>query len=120
MKVFESPGKFLDQAALSMLTVIETDTAQAHLGIAADVYSSLMRRVNRICHTAWPMSANRIVEEFESHFKAMQSLLNLASKATQSQNSVVGFQLSSSVGVVGRYPIWSEERTAPEARADVR
>ena len=112
-----SPG--LD--ALSKLKVFEADTSKPMLGLPSTEYEYLVDNVTHIVHNAWPMSIMRPVKAFESQFKVMHNLIELASKASSRclAGSKIGFQFISSIATVGYFPIWSGKARVPEQRMTV-
>ena len=112
-----SPGS----NALSKLKVFETDTSKPMLGLSSSSYEYLADNVTHIVHNAWPMSITRPVKAFESQFKVMQNLIELASKAASrcSEGPKIGFQFISSIATVGNFPIWSGSANVPEERMTV-
>ena len=112
-----SPGS----DALSKLKVFETDTSKPMLGLPSSGYEYLADNVTHIVHNAWPMSITRPVKAFESQFKVMQNLIELASKAASRcpEGPKIGFQLISSIATVGNFPIWSGSANVPEERMTV-
>ena len=112
-----SPGS----DALSKLKVFETDTSKPMLGLPSSGYEYLADNVTHIVHNAWPMSITRPIKAFESQFKVMQNLIELASKAASrcSEGPKIGFQFISSIATVGNFPIWSGSTDVPEERMTV-
>ncbi|KAI1412823.1 hypothetical protein F5Y13DRAFT_190030 [Hypoxylon sp. FL1857] len=121
-EAFSSRGVVLDSAALAKLQVIETDTAKPKLGLSDAEYDSLFRSVTGILHNAWPMAGKRSVKGFEGQFKVMRNLINLAREAacTRPASYKITFQLISSIGVVGHYPLWSGITRVPEEKMEIK
>ncbi|OTB00230.1 hypothetical protein M426DRAFT_66280 [Hypoxylon sp. CI-4A] len=117
-----SRGVVLDSTAFAKLQVIETDTAKPKLGLPDTEYNSLVQSVTGILHNAWPMAGKRPVRGFEGQFKAMRNLINLAREAacTRQASTKINFQMISSIGVVGHYPIWSGITKVPEERMEMK
>ena len=115
-KSLESKGIMLDAPSLSKLLVLETDTSKPMLGLPADTYDALVKTVTHLVHNAWPMSITRPIRAYESQFKVMQGLINLAREATARRPAPFrfGFQFISSIGVVGYRPFSSGKSLAPE------
>jgi nucleoside-diphosphate-sugar epimerase len=120
VQVFQDRHIQLNEEEMQKVWVISTDTSLPQLGLSSDEYQGLMRRVTHICHNAWPMSAVRPVDGFQSQFQVMRNLIDLARDAGSHQGSKIGFEFVSSIAVVGQYPIWTEQRLVPEERMDVR
>ena len=114
---FTSRGISIDGNALSKIRVFETDTSKPHLGLADAEYTTLVRSVSAILHNAWPMSGKRPIKAFEGQFQALRNLIDLARDITGARR--VSFQLISSIGVVGHYPLWSGITRVPEERMEV-
>ncbi|KAI0009527.1 hypothetical protein F4779DRAFT_368622 [Xylariaceae sp. FL0662B] len=103
-EAFNSRGIRLSPGAHRKLRVLETDTSKPQLGLPLSEYTWLAQNGTHIVHNAWPMSGTRPVKAFEPSFQALRNLLDLArSMATRSSSSGarIGFQLVSSIGVVG-------------------
>ncbi|KAJ6443691.1 Conidial yellow pigment biosynthesis polyketide synthase [Purpureocillium lavendulum] len=103
---FSNRGISLSPAARSKLRILETDTSQPRLGLAAAEYDWLVEHGTHIVHNAWPMSGTRPLTAFEPQLQTMRNLLDLArdmaSRATCADDDRrIGFQLVSSIGVVG-------------------
>lgn len=102
---FSSRGIELSTAAQNKLRILETDTSKQQLGLPADEYTWLVHNVTHIVHNAWPMSGTRPVKAFEPQFQGLRNLLDLARDIADHRPGEtgfrVGFQLVSSIGVVG-------------------
>lgn len=116
-----SRGLSLGSEALSKLKVFETDTSKIMLGLPSSDYEALADSATHIIHNAWPMSITRPVKAFESQFKVMQNLIELAGKAASRhpEGPKIGFQFISSIATVGHFPIWSGKARVPEERMTV-
>ena len=121
-EAFTSRGIKLDSKALSKLQVFETDTAKPNLGLADAEYATLIQSVSAILHNAWPMSGKRPIKGFEGQFQALKNLINLARDiaCARPEGAKVSFQLISSIGVVGHYPLWSGVARVPEERMEIK
>lgn len=106
----------IDFALPSKLQIIETDTAKPYLGLDQEQYTKLAASITHIIHNAWPMSGKRPIKGFETQFRAMRNLLDLANAATSTQNQRIGFQFISSIAVVGYYPLVAGTPLVPEER----
>nr|UBX54556.1 poliketide synthase [Aspergillus sp.] len=115
-EAFKVRGISLDDTSRSKLTVLEVDTAKSMLGLPAETYLELVSTATHIVHNAWPMSLTRQIRGYESQFKAMQNLINLAREVAARRPAPFkfGFQFISSIGVVGHYPLRHETVLAPE------
>jgi acyl transferase domain-containing protein/thioester reductase-like protein/SAM-dependent methyltransferase/acyl carrier protein len=102
---FSSRGIELSASAEQKLRILETDTSKPQLGLPSEEYTWLVRNVTHVVHNAWPMSGTRPVKAFEPQFQAMRNLLDLARDVADYRSNDagfrVGFQLVSSIGVVG-------------------
>ena len=116
-----SRGLSLASDALSKLKVFETDTSKTMLGLPGSEYQYLADKVTLIVHNAWPMSITRPVKAFESQFKVMRNLIELASKAAsrRPEGPKIGFQFISSIATVSYFPIRSGKARVPEERMTV-
>ncbi|KAJ3532833.1 hypothetical protein NM208_g8258 [Fusarium decemcellulare] len=102
-------GKIMRDAGLpwhtnnrAKLRMMEADTSSTHLGLSTSDYGWLVQNGTHIIHNAWPMSGTRPVKAFEPQFQALRNLLDLARDMAVRDNAPrIGFQLVSSIGVVG-------------------
>jgi acyl transferase domain-containing protein/nucleoside-diphosphate-sugar epimerase/SAM-dependent methyltransferase/acyl carrier protein len=120
---FSSRGITLPPSASAKLRVLATDASGPALGLSPDEYTSLVHSVTHIVHNAWPMSGTRPLKAFDAQFATLRGLLNLARDiACHRANSAanphfrVGFQLVSSIGVVGHAGVGR----VPEDRVGLR
>lgn len=113
---FEAKGVFLDQESLSKIQVLEADTSKPLLGLPMETYQSLVNQVTHVIHNAWPMSLTRTIHAYETQFKVMRNLIQLATQATANRSSAFrfGFQFISSIGVVGTHPLLTKRPLVPE------
>ncbi len=104
-EAFSLRGIELSASAQRKLRVLETETFKPQLGLPADEYTWLVHNVTHIVHNAWPMSGTRPIKAFEPQFQALRKLLDLARNVADYRSNDtgfrVGFQLVSSIGVVG-------------------
>lgn len=116
-------GIVLSDDLQAKLKVIETDTSRPKLGVSDTEYEWLVQHVTHIAHNAWPMSGTRPIKAFEQQFQSLRHLIDLA-RDIASQRPAAGFkvrfQLVSSIGVVGQYPLWSGRTYVPEERMEMR
>ncbi|PWY78031.1 hypothetical protein BO94DRAFT_588334 [Aspergillus sclerotioniger CBS 115572] len=101
---------------MSKLMVIEGEGAEPRLGLLSQQYDLLNRTVTHIIHSAWPMNGMRSLSAFESQFRMMRTLVDLARDiaSMRSTDSRIGFQFISSIGTVGHRPLLTGERMVPE------
>jgi thioester reductase-like protein/malonyl CoA-acyl carrier protein transacylase/SAM-dependent methyltransferase len=111
---FSSRGIELPPGACKKLRILEADTSLPHLGLASHEYKWLQEHGTHVVHNAWPMSATRPIQAFESQFKVLRNLLDLARsmavRGNPNSRVRIGFQFVSSIGVVG----YSSERRVLE------
>lgn len=121
-EAFATRGITLDGNALGKLRVLETDSVKPKLGLSDAVYASLVQDVSAILHNAWPMSGKRAIKGFEGQFQALRNLIDLARDMAcgRPESAKVSFQLISSIGVVGHYPLWSGSTRVPEERMEIK
>ncbi|OAF54252.1 Type I Iterative Polyketide synthase (PKS) [Pseudogymnoascus destructans] len=104
-EAFSSRGISLSAGAQQKLRVLETDTSRPQLGLPVDEYNWLVRNVTHVVHNAWPMSGTRPIKAFEPQFQSLRNLLDLARDVADYRHNDagirIGFQLISSIGVVG-------------------
>lgn len=103
------------------LLVLQTDTTKPKLGLDSDdLYEGLVSSATHLIHQAWPMSAKRGIEGFESQFQVMKNLIQFACDVASQRPSSFkfGFQMVSSIGVVGLFGKNSGKATVhvPEER----
>lgn len=126
MEALTLRGVSLDDKSKSKLHVIETDSNKPRLGLVEAEYADLARTVTGIVHNAWPMSGNRPIKGFEAQFQTLRNLIDLAREAAghasarEHEQSKIDFQLISSIGVVGHYPLWAGVTRVPENRMEIR
>lgn len=113
---FQMRGIEMNSNALSKLKIIGTDTSKIRLGLSVDDYRDLVQSVTHIVHNAWPMSLTRTTKAYEPQFQVMRNLIDLARDcaATRPPSDRISFELISSIGAVGYYPIWTGQCLAPE------
>jgi len=113
---FKLRGITLEPNVMSKVQVLDADTSKAMLGLPLQTYQSLVQSTTHVIHNAWPMSLTRSTEAYEPQFKVMDNLIQLANLSTAHQQSSFRFcfQLISSIGVVGYYPLLTGRPLAPE------
>lgn len=111
-KLSLSPGE------MTKLHVIETNTADTHLGLLRGQYEALTATVTHIIHNAWPMNGARGLSSFEPQFIVMRQLLILA-KDISCQGVKPTFQLVSSISTVGYYPLLTGQAVVPETETRI-
>jgi nucleoside-diphosphate-sugar epimerase len=92
-------GAHIPLSMVEKVEILETNTALPYLGLAQPVYWGLASTVTHIIHNAWPVDFKRTVQSFESQFKIMGHLLDLARDAGTSPR----FMFVSSIAVVAQY-----------------
>ncbi|RAL11872.1 uncharacterized protein BO97DRAFT_470718 [Aspergillus homomorphus CBS 101889] len=118
-KAFAERGLTLTAGDVSKITVIETETAEAKLGLPYEQYHLIQATVTHIIHNAWPMNGARGLTGFDSQFRAMRNLIDLARDIAglRSPGDRVGFQFISSISTVGFRPLVTGEPEVPEDRS---
>lgn len=104
------------------LQVLQTDTAKPRFGLAEGEYQHLVASVTHLIHNAWPMSAKRPLSGFESQFQVMRNLVDFGCDAASARPAgfKFGFQMVSSIGVVGQYAHGSKTKiVVPEERVGI-
>nr|APX43974.1 polyketide synthase [Pestalotiopsis microspora] len=104
-KAMKDKGVHFPEDLLSKLEVHQADTSKPMLGLSKDEYEKLVNSVTHVVHQAWPMSVKRPLPGFEPQFSVMRNLIDLASAVTaqRPKGFRFGFQLVSSISVVGNY-----------------
>lgn len=102
-EAFESRGILLSPESLPKIRVLETDMAKPKLGLPDSDYETLLHSVTHLVHSAWPMSITKPVKAFESQFKTMANLVELACEISSihPKGFQMGFQFTSSIATVG-------------------
>ncbi|XXG95999.1 hypothetical protein Hte_002276 [Hypoxylon texense] len=107
---FNNRGIRLSPDARRKLRVLETDMSKPNLGLPPTEYTWLAQNGTHIVHNAWPMSGTRPIRAFEPQFQSLRNLLDLArsmairdlgNSSGSGGRARIGFQLVSSIGVVG-------------------
>lgn len=104
------------------LQVFQTDSSKRSLGLSKGDYEGLVNSVTHLIHNAWPMSAKRPLSGFESQFQVMRNLIDFACEAAsrRPQSFKFGFQMVSSIGVVGQYGFGSNTKIiVPEEKVGI-
>lgn len=114
-----SKGITVETWANAKWRIFQTDTHRYRLGLSPKDYRSLTQNVTHIVHNAWPMSIRRPIRDFESQFKVMRNLIDLARDAHACQGTKIGFQFISSIAVVGLHPLRTGHPSVPEQPVSV-
>ena len=115
LKSVQSKGIVLSESASSKIEVIQTDLATPLLGLSSAKHDDICERVTHILHNAWPMDFNRRLSSFDTQFRILRSLIQLAVSASIVQRTIRPRLLFvSSIAVVGKYPTVHKERAVPE------
>jgi thioester reductase-like protein/acyl carrier protein len=123
IKAMRDKGIRFPEALNPKLVVLQTDTSKPMLGLGSAEYERLVSSVTHLIHSAWPMTAKRALQGFESQFQVMQNLIQLACDVASQRplSFKFSFQMVSSIGVVGLYGKHNgQQRTlVPEERFGV-
>lgn len=105
IKAMRDKGIRFPESLKDKLEVIQTDTSKTMLGLESDVYKRMASTTTHLIHAAWPMSAKRELDGFESQFVVMRNLIDFVCDVTSRRppSFKCSFQLVSSIGVVGLY-----------------
>ncbi|KAI1506778.1 ketoacyl-synt-domain-containing protein, partial [Biscogniauxia marginata] len=119
-KAMREKGIHFPDHLLSKLLVLQTDSSKPLLGLTKSEYERLAGSVTHIIHSAWPMSVKRPLAGFEPQFSMMRNLMDLACAAAGRRPAGFrfGFQMVSSISVVGNYG-HAEKIVVPEDRVDI-
>ncbi|CAK1367940.1 unnamed protein product [Cercospora beticola] len=109
------------------LLVFQTDTSKPKFGLTDEEYEKLTGSVTHLVHNAWPMSAKRPLAGFEPQFQVFRNLIDFGCDVVSKRPASFkfGFQLVSSIGVVGQYDIdnykpgTGMKQIVPEERVDI-
>ncbi len=121
-KAMRDKGIRFPETLKHKLQVFQTDTSKPKLGLSEGDYEGLVNSVTHVIHNAWPMSAKRPLSGFESQFQVMRNLIDFACKAASQRpkSFKFGFQMVSSIGVVGEYGFGSTTKIiVPEERVGI-
>jgi acyl-CoA synthetase (AMP-forming)/AMP-acid ligase II/nucleoside-diphosphate-sugar epimerase/acyl carrier protein len=89
---------------LKKLEVIETSTAEPHLGLPMPVYHDLSSSVTHILHNAWPVDFMRHLPSFGAQFDTLREFIHLAREVHRRNPAVrPTVQFVSSIATIGRY-----------------
>ncbi|KAK2015966.1 male sterility protein [Colletotrichum eremochloae] len=77
--------------------------SQPRMGLSQEVYSRLLKEVDRIVHNAWAVNFNMPLEAFEPHIKGVRKLADFA--ATADKRVVMVF-----VSTIGSTTMWDSSR----------
>jgi hypothetical protein len=111
----KSKGLSLSPTEWSKITVFGTNTGSPLLGLREVDYTWLCSQVTHIVHNAWPMNFKLQVSSYESQFRVLQNLLQLARNAhSRNPHRKTRVLFVSSIAVVGRYGKITGETIVPE------
>lgn len=121
-KAMRDKGIRFPETLKHKLQVFQTDSSKGRLGLSMGEYEGLVNSVTHVIHNAWPMSAKRPLSGFESQFQVMRNLIDFACEAAsrRPKGFKFGFQMVSSIGVVGQYGFGSNTKIiVPEERVGI-
>lgn len=121
-KAMRDKGIRFPETLKHKLQVFQTDSSKRRLGLSQSDYEVLVNSVTHLIHNAWPMSAKRPLSGFESQFQVMRNLIDFACDAASRRpdSFKFGFQMVSSIGVVGQYGSESNTKIiVPEERVGI-
>lgn len=121
-KAMRDKGIRFPETLKHKLQVFQTDSSKPRLGLSKSDYEGLVNSVTDLIHNAWPMSVKRPLSGFEFQFQIMRNLIDLACEAAsrRAENFKFGFQMVSSIGVVGQYGFGSSSKIiVPEERVGI-
>lgn len=94
---------------------VECHTGSPLLGLSEAKYVEICSSITHIVHNAWPMDFRRRLPSFETQFKTLKNLLELAQKAHLKQPRIKPrLVFVSSIAVVGQFPRVQNEVIVPE------
>ena len=122
-KAMREKGIRFPEALKPKLLVLQTDSSKPMFGLKKSEYDGLTSSVTHLIHQAWPMSAKRPLDGFESQFQVVRNLIDFACAVTsvRPESFKFSFQMVSSVGVVGHYRLGAtdERIMVPEESVDI-
>jgi acyl transferase domain-containing protein/nucleoside-diphosphate-sugar epimerase/SAM-dependent methyltransferase/acyl carrier protein len=118
---FEKRGISLQADEMAKFTVLGATASDAKLGLSSGQYALLEATVTHIVHNAWPMNGALALPSFKSQFGVMRNLVDLAHDIASARpaDSLVSFQLVSSISTVGHYPLVTDQTVVPEDATDI-
>lgn len=97
----------------------QTSTAAPCLGLKEPEYERLATEVTHIVHIAWPMNFKMGIRSFDSSFRSLQNLIQLARKAHFYHRSTKPRILFiSSISTIGNYPSIQGRVLVPEVTVE--
>ncbi|RYP04526.1 hypothetical protein DL764_004388 [Monosporascus ibericus] len=104
-KAMKDKGVHFPDHLWHKLLVLQTDSSKPMLGLTKVEYERLAGSVTAVIHQAWPMSVKRPLAGFEPQFSTMRNLIDFAcaASACRPPGFQFGFQMVSSISVVGLY-----------------
>ncbi|KAF2266560.1 ketoacyl-synt-domain-containing protein [Lojkania enalia] len=121
-KAMREKGIRFPEVLKHKLKVLQTDSSKPMFGLPRSEYEGLVNLVTHLIHNAWPMSAKRPLDGFESQFQVMRNLIEFAYTVSsrRPESFKFSFQMVSSIGVVGHYGLGSGKKTiVPEERVTI-
>lgn len=104
IRAITDKGLEISDDRLQKLEVIETNTAEPHLGLSAAVYRDLSMNVTHILHNAWPVDFMRQFQSFAPQFDTLRELLHLGREIHfRNPSTKPTLQFVSSIATIGRY-----------------
>ncbi|KAF7507856.1 hypothetical protein GJ744_010020 [Endocarpon pusillum] len=114
-KTAERKGVTISVQDKLKIEVVQIEPGAIRLGLDDSGYARLRNTVTHILHCAWPMDFKRTLPSFQTQFRFLQSLLNLAKDAHESRPLIRPRLLFvSSIAVVGQYARGQDSRMVPE------
>ncbi|KAI0200561.1 hypothetical protein F4808DRAFT_460671 [Astrocystis sublimbata] len=111
-KQMKDRGLVQDLEHANKVEFLHADLSNGKLGLGEAVYNSLLQKVHRIVHNAWPVNFNISTESFEPHLQGVRHLADFAATA----NHRVAVVFLSSIGTVNH---WDPNRgPVPEERME--
>ena len=96
----------VNDVAWAKVEVYEVSTEVPWLGLSKEVYENLATESTHIVHIAWPMNFQMGVQSYESSFKTLRNLLELARRARfYSYKQKPRLLFISSISTVGNHPL---------------
>ncbi|KAI0438909.1 male sterility protein-domain-containing protein [Xylaria telfairii] len=111
-KQMRDRGLAYDLKHTSKVEYLHVDLSDNRFGLRENAYSSLLKRVHRIIHNAWPVNFNISTETFEPHLRGVRHLADFAAEADHR----VAVVFISSIGTVHHWDPTSG--SVPEERME--
>lgn len=113
-----SRGITLQEEEWAKIVVLEADPSADQLGLHPFAYSMLQANLTHIVHAAWPMNYLMRLPSFQSQFKFLQNILQLAVNNTNPTNAKPRVVFISSIAAVAKIALEEKDKPVEETPVD--